>query len=75
MTWKTVYRRYLRIGRSKAAQGQRRGLISVTLRGVLRAGMAGLAFATGRRTAAARHGIHLAMRVGTLDYTFNRKKD
>lgn len=71
MTWGAIYRRYLRIGRGNAAQGRARyGIFQLALRAAVRAALAATSFGLGRRSRAAWHGIHLAMRMGALDYKF-----
>ena len=74
MRWKAVFARYVRIGRGNAAQGlSGRSIVPVAARAAARAVLAALAFALGRKTAAARHGVQLAMRIGALDYLTRKR--
>ena len=74
MRWKAVFARYVRIGRGNAAQSlSGRSIVPVAARAAARAALAALAFALGRKTVAARHGVQLAMRIGALDYLTRKR--
>ncbi len=76
MRWRSVFSRYVRIGRGNAAQGLATpAVLPLIAQAAVYAGLAALVLAFGRKRAAANQSIKLAMRIGALDYLLRSRAD